>query len=554
MAARWLAGAGADHLLLVSRRGADGEGTAELVGELERLGAAVTVAACDVADRDALAALVAAAEEDRPLTAVVHAAGLGQQSLIAETSPADFARILEGKVAGARNLDAVLGDRELDAFVLVSSNAGVWGGGGQGAYAAANAYLDALARDRRRRGLTATSVAWGSWAGAGLGAVDGAAERLARLGVTAMEPETAVRALVAAVERDEATVSVADLDWARFAPGFTAARPSPLLSELPEVQAALREPETAAGATDAGSASGLAGLLAGLSAEDRESAVLGRVRAHAAAVLGHPDPSAVDPDTAFTGQGFDSMTAVQLRNTLVKEFGLRLPTTLLFDHPTPLAVARFVLGETTGTAEQDGPAPVTAAPVDDDPVAIVGMAVRLPGGIASPEELWDLLATGGETLSDFPTDRGWDIDSIYDPQPGVPGKTYTRTGGFLDGAADFDPAFFRISPREALGMDPQHRVFLETAWEVFERAGIDVTALHGTRTGVFAGGFHTGYTIGADLIGEGVDGYTSHNNLPSVLSGRVAFTFGFEGPAVTVDTACSSSLVALHLAAQSLRS
>ncbi|MEV7983548.1 SDR family NAD(P)-dependent oxidoreductase, partial [Streptomyces sp. NPDC086519] len=552
--ARWLAGAGAEHLLLLSRRGAAGEGTAELVGELERLGAGVTVAACDVADPEALAELVAAVPDDRPLTAVVHAAGLGQQSLIAETPPEEFARVLHGKVAGARNLDAVLGDRELDAFVLVSSNAGVWGGGGQGAYAAANAYLDALARDRHRRGLTATSVAWGSWAGAGLGAVDGAAERLARLGVVPMEPETAVRALVAAVERDEAAVSVADIDWARFAPGFTAARASALLSELPEVQAALREPETAAGAGGSGSATGLAGRLAELPAAERESALLDSVRAHAAAVLGHPDASAVDSDAPFTGQGFDSMTAVQLRNTLVKEFGLRLPTTLLFDHPTPLAVARFVLGELTGTAEQDEPVPAATTPVDDDPIAIVGMAVRLPGGISSPEDLWELLDTGGEALSGFPTDRGWDIDGIYDPEPGLPGKTYTRTGGFLDGAAEFDPAFFRISPREALGMDPQHRVFLETSWELFERAGIDVTALHGTRTGVFAGGFHTGYTIGADLIGEGVDGYTSHNNLPSVLSGRVAFTYGFEGPAVTVDTACSSSLVALHLAAQSLRS
>ncbi|MEW2626415.1 SDR family NAD(P)-dependent oxidoreductase, partial [Streptomyces sp. NPDC048106] len=548
--ARWLAGAGAEHLLLLGRRGRDAAGIGELVAELEQSGAAVTVAACDVADREALGALVAAIPADRPLTAVVHAAGLGQQSPIAETSPADFARIMAGKVVGARNLDEVLGDRDLDAFVLVSSNAGVWGGGGQGAYAAANAYLDALARDRRRRGLTATSVAWGSWAGAGLGAVDGAAERLRRLGVSPMAPETAVRALVAAVEREEAAVSVADIDWARFAPGFTAARPSALLSELPDVREALRASEAAAEDRPAGPDA--AARLAGLAAADREAAVLGTVRAHAAAVLGHRDPAMVDTDGAFTGQGFDSMTAVQLRNALVKEFGLRLPTTLLFDHPTPSAVARFVVGELTGAVAEEAPA-VAAVPVDDDPIVIVGMACRLPGGIASPEDLWELLVSGGEALSDFPTNRGWDIDGIYDPEPGLPGKTYTRRGGFLDGAGDFDAGFFRISPREALGMDPQHRVFLETSWEVFERAGIDVSALRGSRAGVFAGGFHTGYTIGADLIGEGVDGYTSHNNLPSVLSGRVAYTFGFEGPAVTVDTACSSSLVALHLAAQSLR-
>ncbi|MFF7904107.1 SDR family NAD(P)-dependent oxidoreductase, partial [Streptomyces sp. NPDC088817] len=549
--ARWLATAGAEHLLLVSRRGVDGEGVRELVTELEELGTAVTVAACDVADRDALASVVASVPDDRPLTAVVHAAGLGQQSAIAETSPEEFARIVAGKVVGARNLDEVLGDFPLDAFVLISSNAGVWGGGGQGAYAAANAYLDALAVRRRGSGRTATSIAWGSWAGAGLGAVDGAAERLSRLGVTAMDPELAAQSLVRSVERDETAVSVADIHWSRFAPGFTSARPSPLLTELPEVQAALRELDSAAGTEHSGS--DLAGRLATLPEADREPAVLEAVRAQAAAVLGHRDASAVDANTAFTHQGFDSMTAVQLRNALVKDFGLRLPTTLLFDYPTPRDLARFVLGEVSGgTAEQVRAA--AGGPVEDDPVVIVGMACRLPGGIVSPKDLWELLASGGEALSDFPTDRGWDIEAIYDPEPGVPGKTYTRRGGFLDGAADFDAAFFKISPREALAMDPQHRVFLESSWEVFENAGVDVTALRGSRTGVFAGGFHTGYTIGADLIDEGVDGYTSHNNLPSVLSGRVAYTFGFEGPAVTVDTACSSSLVALHLAAQSLRS
>ncbi|MET1073255.1 MAG: type I polyketide synthase, partial [Umezawaea sp.] len=521
--------------------GIDAPGAVELVAELTGLGARVSVEACDVADREALKALL----DEYPPDAVVHTAGLEALTPFAEHDMADFRQVLAAKVAGAANLDELLGDRELDAFVLYSSIASTWGSGGQTSYAAANAYLDGLAESRRARGLTALSVAWGAWAGGGMAAEDEVEEHLRLRGVRLMAPELAVFALRQAVGLDEGLVTVADVEWERFAPLFTSARPSPLLRDLPLVRQALAQ-------TPASGASALVAKLTSSGEAEQRHEVLELVRAQVASVLGHASVDAVEPTRAFKELGFDSLTAVELRGSIAKVTGLRLPATLIFDYPTPVVLAEHLRGELVGSRPEALAAHDVALRADE-PIAIVAMACRFPGGVASPEQLWDLVAGGVDTIGGFPTDRGWDLANLYDPDPDHEGKSYVLQGAFLDDVSRFDPAFFGISPREALAMDPQQRLLLETSWEAFERAGIDPDSLRGSQVGVFAGTNGQDYLDLVPGIPTGLEGHVGTGNAASVFSGRISYTFGLEGPAVTVDTACSSSLVALHLAVQALR-
>ncbi|GAB3823444.1 type I polyketide synthase [Dactylosporangium cerinum] len=543
--ARLLAARGAPHLVLAGRRGGDAPGIVALAAELEAGGTHVTVAACDVGDREALARLLAAIPADRPLTGVVHAAGAGDMGVIAETDLDAFASTVRAKAAGAEHLDALTAGLALDFFVVFSSVAGVWGSGGQAAYAAANAHLDGLVEHRRARGEAGTAIAWGPWAGAGMAGAASTEEYLRRRGLRAMAPATACAALAQALDTGDACVTVADIDWPRFAPAFTVNRPQPLLAELPEARTA---PPAPAGPEQ----TPLARELAALPAQEQERLLLNLVRDRGAAVLGHRDAGTIDPRAPFKKLGFDSLTAVELRNELNAETGLALPATLLFDHPTPLALARHLRSRLVrGDSVPAAPAATTADA--GEPVAIVSMACRYPGGVTSPEDLWRLVATAADGLSPFPADRGWDLKALHDPD-GRTGTSYVAQGGFIADAAMFDADLFAISPREALAMDPQQRLLLEVSWEALERAAIDPGSVHGSRTGVFVGTSGQDYLGLLAASGEDTEGHQGTGNAAAVLSGRVAYEFGLEGPAVTVDTACSSSLVALHLAVQALRS
>ncbi|OKI28872.1 type I polyketide synthase [Streptomyces sp. CB03911] len=541
--ARWLAGRGAEHLLLVSRRGADAPGAAELAAELAALGTRVSFAAADVADRAELAAVLAAVPAEHPLKAVVHTAAALHDGLIPTLTPAQLDLALRAKVGAARHLHELTAGLDLSAFVLFSSVAGLSGIPGQANYAPGNAYLDALAAQRTAAGLPATSVAWGHWAGAGI-ADAGADAQLLRHGLVSLPPEPAVAVLGQILDHGESHLVVADVDW----PVFYRGRTHPLAAELPGVREALAQSPAAPSGEDA------AARLAAVPASERRRALLAVVRTQAAAVQGHRSAEAVDPAKAFRNQGFDSLTAVEFRNRLGAATGRRLPATVVFDHPTPAALTDWLAGELWGAEAAEPSLPVPIRAVDDDPIAIVGMACRFPGGVGSPEDLWRLVSDGVDALTEFPADRGWDLDRLYSADPDRPGTSYAKHGGFLDGMADFDAGFFGIPPREAPAIDPQQRLLLETTWEAFERAGIDPVALRGSRTGVFAGISGRDYATTAQRVPDELEAYLGIGNAGSVASGRISYSFGFEGPAVTVDTACSSSLVALHLAAQSLRS
>ncbi|MFC5290401.1 type I polyketide synthase [Actinokineospora guangxiensis] len=531
---RWLAERGARHVVVAARRGPDSPGAVELTAELAAHGTDLEFATCDVTDRAALAALLAAHE----VRSVFHAAALTELGSIDASDPADLAAVVDAKVTGARHLHELLGERELDAFVLFSSIAGTWGSGDHAAYAAANAYLDSLAAHRAARGLAATAVRWGIWADEQtMARADVDPEQVRRRGLPFLPVRTALTALGRAVDGLDPVPAVADIDWPTFHAVFTSSRPSRLFAEIPEVRALADEAPAAPRAQ--------------VSDVDR-AGLLDLVRAEATAALGHRSTEAVAADRAFRETGFDSVTAVDLRNRLVAKTGVALPSTVVFDFPSPAELAAHLHAKLTGADDSVAVATV-AARVEDDPIVISGIGCRFPGGVTAPEQLWDLVTARADVVGDLPADRGWDIAGAYDPDPERPGKTYTLRGAFLPEAGDFDAAFFGISPREALAMEPQQRLLLETAWEALERAGIDPRSVRGSTTGVFVGAAYQHYATGV-LTNE--DGYEAHlltGRATSIISGRLAYALGTEGPALTLDTGCSSALVALHLAVRAVR-
>ncbi|ACY15481.1 type I polyketide synthase [Haliangium ochraceum] len=569
--AEWLVARGARHLVLLARSLPSAAAEARIAA-LEAQGAEVLALQADVADAAALGRALAAADSAMPaLRGVIHAAGQARQALLVDEPWRDYAQVLGAKAAGAWNLHQLTRERALDFFVCFSSIAGTLGFGGMGSYAAANAYLDAFAEYRRGRGLPALSVAWGVW-DSDLDAQYG--ERALRVGLAPFAGADALAALDTLAAGEAAHAIVANMDWARYLKARVGAAP-PWLRELAAVGD--RTPE--------GSGEGDAALLGRLRALPEQAAaehIADHVAGAVAETLGYPRHHALPRGKGFFDIGFDSLLAMDLRRRLSRDFAHPFPVTVAFDHPTIERLAAYLAAHwqdhgapAAPSADQPSTEPSTetstetstersgaslsapaaaevAAAGAPEPIALVGIGCRFPGGVVGPESYWELLAAGRDATSEAPRGR-WNDESLFDPDPGAPGKFHVRRAGFLDDIESFDPEFFGISPREAARMDPQQRLLLEVTWEALEHAGVAADALVDSSTGVFVSGAPNQYLerFGDDPIE--LDAYALTGNLPCTLSGRVSYVLGLRGPNLFLDTGCSGALVALHLACQSLR-
>lgn len=548
-----LAANGAGHLVLTGRR-APADAVRQRIDALgEAHGCQIRVVTADVADAHDVARLLASVQAELPpLAGIVHAAGEIGTTPLSALEDAEVDRVFAGKVWGAWHLSEAAADLKLDFFLSTSSIASVWGGFGQSAYGAANAFLDGLAWRLREQGILGVSVNFGPWS-AGMADAESRA-RLDQRGIRTLAPADALAGLsdvAAASARGPAHGVVARVDWARFLPLYQQAGRRAFLAELER-----EVPDAVPSVTPVGKTP-LVERLTGAPVQQRKKLLTDYLR-DAVAEVTRVDAADIREDAGFFDLGMDSLMAVELRRRIEEGVGKQVPATLAMDHPRLSDVADYLLadvlelGDQASSRTRSQPAAVVTTRTDE-PIAIVAVSCRFPGA-PDPEAFWQLLSGGVDAIREVPEDR-FDIDEFYDPDPDAAGKTYTRFGGFLDEIDGFDPEFFGISPREAVWIEPQQRLMLETVWEGLERAGYSPAALRGSRTGVFTGVAANEY---AHLLSsESVDKIEPHfitGNALNAISGRVAFALGLEGPAVAIDTACSSALVAVHQACQALRS
>ena len=544
--ARWMLDRGAGNLLLLGR---NHPGAArERLAALRNRGAMVTVSRVDVSDAVALQECLAeAAKSMPPIRGVIHSAGALSDGLLLQQSVKSYRKVLGPKVFGAWNLHELTLDQPLDFFVIYSSAASILGSPAQSNHCAANAYEDALAHYRRGIGLPALSINWGIWGEIGAAARAGAATASERHGIGSIPTAQGLEILESLMlDTTRAQVAVMPVHWDRFLAAWPGAVPA-FFSRLTRS----REGVSTNAPTETTS---LAAKLQSAKPAQKAALIQDHVRQIAARVIRLKDPVKIDARQPLSELGLDSLMAVELRNLLEKSTGAALAATVLFDYPTIEALSGYLAALVVPGGDAETVRAEEGTRDYDEPIAIIGMACRFPGGVSNPEEFWRLLMDGVDAVTEVPRER-WDVDQFYDPEPARPGKVYTRHGAFLKDIDRFDPHLFGIAPREAVSLDPQHRLLLEVSWEALEDAG-HAPDSPGATTGVYMGIGSNEYaqtgTIGDDATR--IDAYLTMGSTPSAAAGRISYVLGLQGPSMVVDTACSSSLVAVHLACASLRS
>ncbi|VFM98206.1 MAG: epothilone polyketide synthase D, partial [Candidatus Kentron sp. G] len=544
--AKWMVDEGARHLVLTGRR-APSEKAREVIEQLEETGARILVVSADVSDREQAAHLFEAMNGQMPpLKGVVHAAGVASHENLKHQDWESFSRAMAAKVAGSWHLHILTQSMSLDFFVGFSSSSALLGGLGLGSYVAANTFIDALIHFRRTQDLPGLSVNWGAWDGDGMmSVVRSKTGNQGNIGLReyAFSPETGVQILGALMETDATQVGVLPGDLSSYLQEFYPVDPPRFLELYRSVSDRPAKP------------TGFVEKLEKLPPEKQRGFLTAHIRSELNRVLGFDPAQPMDADIGFTNLGMDSLMVVESRNRLQASLGRSLSSTLLFKYPTLDSLVDYLLREvsTQGSPKElptDSERTIELNPTES--IAIIGMGCRFPGA-DNPEGYWQLLQDGVDAIGEVPRER-WDIDTWFDPDPKVPGKTYVRHGGFLSGIDRFDPQFFGISPREATDMDPQQRLLLEVGWEALENGGQAPHELMDRTVGVFIGVSQTEY--GSMMLSghpEDISAYAVSGGGLSFNAGRLSYVLGLQGPTLAMDTACSSSLVAIHQACQSLR-